>query len=387
MMRRAARIVAAVAALGGLFAFHANAQNAVKVEVLYEGKGQAAICNATSATVLESDFAQPMLLDSKPTTEVERLTIGSAANPVRQKMRIHPGWLGCSDEYVWSNFVTMSGHTLLFIFRWPFQAGTEPTSLGVAADVDVAGPGLVFVPSHPNETVQERRRRIPAATFLMLPEDSSFYPINAIRTGTSDSGLPLLLAIDSPPYSANLRIAIIEAGQDPVRLREPTLKIEGIAHHPQAAWLSTLDSRPLLKFGYPDPQQPLRSYIVGAAVCSEPRSIEASTVDCSLLGQIRLPLEISDPLTRSEMERVRKIMFAIPQGGKHAFLATTEAGRTCIRAQPLNGLEIASVAPECGLEVTGRVLQIAAESDREFLIVTRQDGTSPTLRLLRVSGL
>jgi hypothetical protein len=53
----------------------------------------------------------------------------------------------------------------------------------------------------------------------------------------------------------------------------------------------------------------------------------------------------------------------------------------------LNGLEIASVAPECALEVTGRVLQIAADSDREFLIVTQQDGAPPTLRLLRVSGL
>jgi hypothetical protein len=384
-MRRAARIVAALAALGGLIPVQADAQNAAKVEILYEGKRQVAICNATSALVLDSDFSHPPVWELKPTADIERLVIKPSSDPTRQKAKIYPGWLGCQDDYVWS-INAGGGHTHLAIFRWPLHAA-EPTDLGRAADVDVAGPGLVFVPSYPSETVQERRRRIPGNTFLMLPDDSPLYPVDAIRTGTSDSGLPLLLAVDGPPYSANLRIAIIEAGQDPIRLREPTLKIEGVAHRPQAAWLSTLGARPLLKFGYPDPQQPLKSYIVGAAVCAEPRSIEASIVDCSLLGQIRLPLEISDPLTRSERERVRKIMFAIPQGGRHAFLATTEVGRTCIRAQPLNGPEISSVAPECALEVTGRILQIAADSDREFLIMTQQDGTPPTFRLLRVSGL
>ena len=87
------------------------------------------------------------------------------------------------------------------------------------------------------------------------------------------------------------------------------------------------------------------------------------------------------------MERVRKIMFAIPQGGRRAFLATAEAARTCIRVHPLNGRDIASVAPECALEVTGRALQIAADSDREFLIVTQENESAPTFRLLRVSGL
>ena len=151
--------------------------------------------------------------------------------------------------------------------------------------------------------------------------------------------------------------------------------------------MTTLGSRPLLKFGYPDPQQPSKSYIVGAAVCAEPRSIESSTVDCALLGQIRLPLGTSDPFTSSEMERVRRIMFAIPQGGRRAFLATVELERTCIRVHPLSGPEIASVAHECNLEMAGRVLQIAADSDREFLIVTEEHGRPPTLRLLRVSGL
>lgn len=385
MMKRAAKTVAAIAALGGLISFQADAQNKAKVEILYEGKKQVAICNATSAVVLDSDFSDPPPWDPKPTADIERLAIKPSLDPTRQKAKIYPGWLGCQDDYVWS-IAPGGGHTHLSIFRWPLQAA-EPTDLGRAADVDVAGPGLVFVPSYPTETVQERRRRIPGNTFLMLPDDSPLYPVDAIRTGTSDSGLPLLLAVDGPPYSAKLRIAIIEAGQDPVRVREPTLKIDGVAVRPQAAWLSTLDSRPLLRFGYPDPQQPLRSYVVGAAVCAEPRSIEASTVDCSPLGQIRLPLEISDPLTRSEMERVRKIMFAIPQGGRRAFLATAEGEQTCIRGLPLNGPEIANVAPECALEVTGRAFQIAAESDREFLIVTQEKESAPMFRLFRVSGL
>lgn len=383
-MKCAGRIVAAFAALGGLISFQVNAQSPAKVEVLYEGKKQVAICNATSAVVLDSDFSDPPW-DPTPTADIERLAIKPSSDPTREKAKIHHGWLGCQDDYVWSIGVG-GGHTHLAIFKWPLQAA-EPTNLGRAADVDVAGPGLVFVPSYSTETVQERRRRIPGNTFLMLPEDSPLYPVDAIRIGTSASGLPLLLAVDGPPYSAKFRIAIIEAGQDPVQLRELSLKIEGVAHRPQAAWLSILDSRPLLKFGYPDPQHPLKSYIVGGAVCAEPHSIGASTVDCSLLGQVRLPLEISDPLTRSEMERVRKIMFAIPQGGRRAFLATAEAARTCIRVHPLNAQEIQNVAPGCALEMTGRVLQITADSDREFLIVTQQDETAPTFRLLRVSGL
>ena len=193
MMKYAASIVAVVSALGGLVPFQADAQNAAKIEVLSEGKKQAVICNATSAIVPEFDFADlPPLLDLKPTADVERLIIKSASDPVRQKARIYPGSIGCSDDYAWS-ITPGGGHTILSIFRWPLQA-EEPTFLGFAADVDVAGPGLVFVPSYPTETVQERRRRIPGNTFLMLPEDSSFYPVDAIRTGSSDSGLPLLLA-------------------------------------------------------------------------------------------------------------------------------------------------------------------------------------------------
>lgn len=384
MMRRAANTVAALAALGGLIPFQADAQNAAKVEILYEGKRQVAICNATSAVVLDSDFSDPPLREPKPTADIERLAIKPSSDPTRQKAKIHHGRLGCQDDYVWS-IGAGGGHTHLSIFQWPLQADA-PTYLGVVADVAVVGPELVFVPPYPTETVQERRRRIPASVFLLLP-NYDYYPTSAIRIGTSDSGRPLLLATGLAPYSKIHRIAIIEGGQDPVRVHEPTLKIEGVFERPQAAQLSTLGSRPLLQFNYRDPEQPTRSYIVGAAVCAEPRSVEAPTVDCSPLFQLRLPFGETYPSNLLASELDRPPMLSLPQGGARAFVAVAGPGRTCIRVFPLNGPTIASATDDCPLEVTGRVLGMAATSDNHLLVVTKEDGPTPVFRLLSIGGL
>ena len=221
----------------------------------------------------------------------------------------------------------------------------------------------------------------------MLPEDGGFYPVSAVPIDASDSGLPLMLATGVAPSSEDPRIAIIEAGRDPVRLRETTLKMEGASEHPQAARFSTLGSRPLLQFSYRDPAQPTASYIVGAAVCVEPRSVEAPTVDCSPLVQLRLPFGEAYPSNLLKSELDEPPMLTLPQGGARAFVATAARERTCIRVTPLNASTIADATGDCPLEVAGQVLGMAAASDSQLLVVSREDRPAPTFRLLRISGL
>jgi hypothetical protein len=165
------------------------------------------------------------------------------------------------------------------------------------------------------------------------------------------------------------------------------LKIEGVSERPQAVQLSTLGSHPLLRFAYRDPEQPTTSYIVGAAVCVEPRSVEALTVDCSPLVQLRLPFGEPYPSNLLKSELDEPPMLSLPQGGTRTFVAIAAPERTCIRVYPLNASTIASATGDCPLEVVGRVLGMAGASDSQLLIATKEDRRTPTFRLLRISGL
>lgn len=388
-MRRV-RVLAAVAALVGLAPLASQAQQTTgpRVEVLYEGSRAAAICSPTSTIVgpyHSLDFTLPPG-KLEPTAEIERLSIEPGSSPVRQQARIYPGWVGCADDYLWSNLIVPSGHSILFMYRWP-PGDKAPVDIGGAADVDVSGPGFVFVPRWTSETIQETRKRIPGDAFLLLPGDAWFHPRSVVQVGTSPSGLPLLLAVHGGNDTRSLGLGVIEAGQDPVRLREPALKIAGVSSHLQTGRLGTLDGRPLLQFAYRDPEQPTKSYIVGAATCVDPRSFEALAVDCSPLFQLRLPFGETYPSNLLASELDQPPMLSLPQGGTRAFVAIAARERTCIRVTPLNASTIADTTGDCPLEVAGQVLGMAAASDSQLLVVSREDRPAPTFRLLRISGL
>jgi hypothetical protein len=80
-------------------------------------------------------------------------------------------------------------------------------------------------------------------------------------------------------------------------------------------------------------------------------------------------------------------MLTLPQGGARAFVAIAARERTCIRVTPLNASTIADTTGDCPLEVAGQVLGMAAASDSQLLVVSREDRPAPTFRLLRISGL
>jgi hypothetical protein len=133
-------------AVAALMSFQAEAQQAAKVEVLYQGKRQAVVCNGTNAIIHMADFDDQPPLDSRLTADVERLTITPTSDVVRQTARIYPGFVSCKDDYVWSYAGTLSGHSVLSVFRWPYQIDSAPILLGSAPDYDLAGPGLIFEP-------------------------------------------------------------------------------------------------------------------------------------------------------------------------------------------------------------------------------------------------
>jgi hypothetical protein len=359
-------------------------QDGLQVQVLHDSRMQIALCNATTAIRV---IAQPLERDSTESMlnpdlrmDIERMTLRPDGSIERSNASIRLGYIQCMDDYI--AVYAVGAHVWLYLNHWPRDAAA-PAELGSGDKLDMAGPGIVFVPSYPFTTVNEMRERLPDPRFLFVPPGLEDWPESSVRAGTSSTGAPLLLATLRSFYGNMVGIAVIETGRDPVAGHRAELKIDGVPDQLQAAALSTWGARPALRFAYRIPSNDFTSLVVGAASCDPPRALSDDVVTCRPLARMRVPSHVDGTEQVKEAERA---LIAIAEQGTRAFVLTTDSRSWCLRISPLDSSSV-SAPSACVLEMLGAATGLAAVSDREVLLLVTEGEKVPTYRLLRVRGL
>lgn len=380
------RALLAALLAGGLTALSGQAQQrSPLVEVLHDSHLPATLCNATTAIRV---IAAPLDPDAAPLSphfliDIERLMLRPDGSIERRVVSTRPGSLECLGDYVAVYIPSPSGHVMAAFLHWPREA-EAPTRLGVAPDLAMSGPGIVFVPHYASETVKQTRERLPEALFLLLPEGLQDLPQSSVRAGASPIGAPLLLSVQSGDRPGSIAINVIETGRDPVALHRADLKIDGVTEALQAATLSTWRAQPALRFAYRVPVSDFNSLVVGAATCDPPRALSDDVVTCHPLVRMLVPSYAGD--LSQQMKEADRVLIAIAEDGTRAFVLTTDSRRWCLRIAPLESGTVAAPSP-CVFELPGAAIGLGAVSDRELLLLVTDGDKQPTYRLLRVRGL
>jgi len=385
--------LAALLIAAGLGAAPSQAQPAsAKIEVLHDSRMPAALFSATTAirviaSPLEPDSTEAML-NPNLRVDVERAVLRPDGTIERRITSMRPGVLECFDDYIADYVPSVSGHIFPSFLRWPRDA-EAPVELGGGADVYMSGPGIVFVPFWPTETVQETRARMTRARMspemaLLLPQGLQDPPQSSVRAGTSPTGAPLLLAVQGGDRPGSIAINVIETGRDPVAMHRAELKIDGVTEALQAAVLSTWRAQPALRFAYRVPANDFNSLVVGAATCDPPRALSEDIVACHPVVRMRVPSYANDLF--QQMKEADRALIAIAEGGTRAFVLTTDSRRWCLRIAPLDSSTVAAPSP-CVFELPGAAIGLGGVSDSEVLLLVTDVAAKPTSRLLRVRGL
>lgn len=361
-------------------------QGSLQTEVLHESRLPAALCNATTAirVVADSTPADPFLSDryKHRSVDIERITLQPGSAVERRRASIFPGGMECLNDYISTYLDVPAGHVLSRFMRWPRDAAA-PILLEVAADLGMSGPGIVFSPYYPSETVHQSRARLPGSLFSLLPEGVWDMPTSSVRAGTSPTGSPLLLVVLKDGAPRNIAVAVVETGRDPVALHRAELRIDGVAEKPEAAVLSTWRSLPALRFAYRAPDND-NLIVVGAATCNPPQALSDDQVKCHPLVRTRVPSDWRAPSQWAW--GADRALIAIAEDGTRAFVVTTDLKRSCLRVVPLGG-GVVDAPSACALEVDGWVKGLGAVSDHEILLLVTEGDNDSTYRLLRVRGL
>jgi hypothetical protein len=361
-----------------------------KIEILYEGTGLAAICSDRTAIVATPHPSAD--INARLTIEMERLIVETNGPILRQNAVLRPHGIdplvACFGDYVALDLGTLSGHTFLDLYRWPAQATIGPTLVAVGADVGAIAPGYAFASPYPTETLPQRRARLPAPEFIMLPDHQVDVPDSMVRAGTSRDGAPLLLGVYGSRREGGRRLTVVQLGEDPAKFRRIALKLDGVSESLMMASLGSLNARPLLNFSYALNEDAKSYLIIGAATCDELHDIADESIRCRPLIRLRRPLP-SGPWSVAESFSDRSLI-AIPEPGTRALLALVDSleGRsTCLSTHRLGGsLDIAD-PPACAASVEGHPVQMGAVADGEALLLVADGGPDGTRRLLRIRGL